>query len=184
VFLSMVAASGARVAGIDLSESLLARARERLAAAGNVQLTCGNAEATPFPSECFDAVYGSSVLHHLDLDGALRECHRVLKPGGRIVFAEPNIFNPQVALMFRCRPLHGYFGVSPDEMAFSRFRARRALAGAGFDAATVQPFDFLHPSVPAPLLDGVSAMGRLLERVPLVREISGSMLIVARRPPR
>jgi SAM-dependent methyltransferase len=181
VFLEKVARSGATLHGIDLSEDLLGKARVRLAALPNVVLDRGNAEALPYPESHFDAVYGSSVLHHLDLDAALLEAHRVLKPGGRIVFAEPNILNPQVLLMFRFGPLKERFGVSPDEMAFSRFRARRALRAAGFTDVAVEPFDFLHPSLPEGWVERGLAASRALERVPLVREIAGSMLMRARR---
>ncbi len=102
-----------------------------MAAAGKVRLSLGNAEQMPFRDGSFDAVYGSSILHHLNIDAALAEVHRVLRPGGRIVFAEPNILNPQVAVMFHLGLTKKYFGVSPDEMAFSRFRAARALRERG-----------------------------------------------------
>jgi SAM-dependent methyltransferase len=182
VFLEKVAAGGASITGIDLSADLLARCAARMAGVPGVVLVRGNAEQMPFPDASFDAVYGSSILHHLNLDAALTEVRRVLKPGGRAAFAEPNILNPQVAVMFRLGLTKHYFGVSPDEMAFSRFRARRAAAGAGLAAVTVTPFDFLHPATPAPLIRAVGSIGRALERLPLAREIAGSMLIAARRP--
>ncbi len=179
LFLDQVAESGVSLHGLDLSMDLLAQASRRLGKRVNVHLHCGDAEQMPFPDACFDAVYGSSVLHHLDLHRALREVHRVLKPGGRLVFAEPNILNPQVALMFHLGLTKRYFGVSPDEMAFSRFRARSALRAARFSGVRVDPFDFLHPSTPARWVEAVSRLGGLLERTPLVREIAGSLLIQA-----
>jgi SAM-dependent methyltransferase len=182
VFLEKVAPSGADIRGIDLSEDLLAKARVRLARFPNVGLDRGDAEALPYPDAHFDAVYGSSVLHHLDLPAALRAAFRVLKPGGRLVFAEPNIWNPQVFVMFRFEFAKERFGVSPDEMAFSRFAARRSLDDQGFVDASVEPFDFLHPSTPPAWLDRVAALGRGLERTPLLREIAGSLLLVARKP--
>jgi ubiquinone/menaquinone biosynthesis C-methylase UbiE len=136
----------------------------------------------PYADSSFDAVYGSSVLHHLDLDRALAEVFRVLRPGGRCVFAEPNILNPQVAVMFHLSLTKRYFGVSPDEMAFSRFRAARTLRAEGFADAVVEPFDFLHPATPAALCDVVDRVGRTIERVPLLREITGSFLVTGRRP--
>ncbi len=181
VFLERVAASGAEIRGLDLSEDLLDKARLRLAGVANVTLDCGNAEDAPYPNAHFDAVYGSSVLHHLDLDRALKEVHRVLKPGGRLVFAEPNILNPQVAWMFHFEPTKQYFGVSPDEMAFSRFRARTALRRHGFAEVGVEPFDFLHPATPAAWLGSICRLSRGLERVPLLREIAGSLLLRARK---
>ncbi len=181
VFLERVARCGAEVHGLDLSEDLLEKARARVASLANVVVERGNAEASPYPEGHFDAVYGSSILHHLNLDAALAEAHRVLKPGGRVVFAEPNILNPQVLLMFRFGPMKERFGVSPDEMAFSRFRARRALARAGFVDVSVEPFDFLHPSIPQAWVERGLALSQALERLPLVREIAGSMLMRARR---
>jgi SAM-dependent methyltransferase len=182
VFLEKTASSGATLHGLDLSEDLLAKARTRLAASGNVHLDRGNAEAMPYPDRHFDAAYGSSVLHHLDLGAALKEVFRVLKPGGRIVFAEPNLLNPQVVVMFKYGPAKERFGVSEDEMAFTRFRARRALVAAGFTDAQIAPFDFLHPQTPPGWLDRVAAFGRRLEKMPLVREIAGSLLMRGRRP--
>lgn len=182
LFTEMVARSGAAVQTVDLSIHLLDSARARTASLSNVRLACGNAEETPFRAASFDTVYGSSVLHHLDLDRALAEAARVLRPGGRAVFAEPNIVNPQVALMFHLKLTKKYFGVSPDERAFSRRRAAGALRRAGFNPFSVRPFDFLHPATPASLCDLVSRAGTGLERVPLLREIAGSLLLVGRKP--
>ncbi|GAA3815446.1 MULTISPECIES: class I SAM-dependent methyltransferase [Amycolatopsis] len=47
-----------------------------------------DAERIPYPDNSFDLVVGHAVLHHIpDVPGALREVLRVLKPGGRFVFA-------------------------------------------------------------------------------------------------
>jgi SAM-dependent methyltransferase len=181
LFLSRAAASGAAIHAVDLSVDLLDKAREKTKGLPLVTLSRGNAEALPFRDSSFDAVYGSSILHHLDLDAALAELRRVLKPGGRLVFAEPNAINPHLLLIFRVRALRRHFGVSPDEMAFTRWRARRALARAGFVQVSVEPYDFLHPSTPRALIAAVSRASLVLERLPLVREIAGSLLLLARR---
>jgi len=182
VFLEMVAASGATLHGIDLSVDLLTRAADRVRPLGNVSLHRGNVEQLPFPDGSFDAVYGSSILHHLHLMPALREVFRVLRPAGRCVFTEPNILNPQVAFMFHFKLGKEYFGVSPDEMAFSRSHARRSLEDAGFADVVVSPFDFLHPSVPRSLLNPVQGLGKGLERIPGIREIAGSLLMRGEKP--
>jgi ubiquinone/menaquinone biosynthesis C-methylase UbiE len=182
VFLEKLAVHGARIVGLDLSIDLLQRCASRVKGAAHVGLACGNAEQMPFPDATFDAAYGSSVLHHLGLQAALSEVRRVLRPGGRIAFAEPNILNPQVAVMFHFGLTKRYFGVSPDEMAFSRFRAARALREAGFAQIAVRPFDFLHPATPPRAMDAVEGLGRMLEAIPLVREVAGSMVITARKP--
>jgi len=47
-----------------------------------------------FDDGSFDFVFGGGILHHLDYDNAIAEIHRVLKPGGRILFHEPLGANP------------------------------------------------------------------------------------------
>lgn len=182
VFLERAATTGARIVAIDLSQPLLQQARNRMAGSPRVRLVCGNAEAMPYADGTFDAVYGSSVVHHLDLDRALREVFRVLRPGGWAAFAEPNFLNPQVAFMFTFMATKPWFGVSPDEKAFTRFRAMRALREAGYVESSVRPFDFLHPATPPALVAGVARASAFLERVPMVREIAGSFLIAGRKP--
>jgi SAM-dependent methyltransferase len=180
LFLERVARSGATLVGVDLSADLLARARRRVAALPNVRVLEGDAHRLPFPDGSFDAVYGSSILHHLDLAAALAEARRALKRGGRVVFTEPNLLNPQVAYMYYVGPRER-FGLSPDEMAFTKARVSGVLARAGFVDAVVRFFDFLHPATPAPLLDAVSRLGSILEGLPAVRALAGSLLVRATR---
>lgn len=59
-----------------------------------------DAHKLQFPDNSFDLVYGLAILHHLTLSEALAEIDRVLRPGGRIVFAEPLAMNP-VAMLVR-----------------------------------------------------------------------------------
>ncbi|MBN2371600.1 MAG: methyltransferase domain-containing protein [Vicinamibacteria bacterium] len=182
VFLERAAAAtGCRIVALDLAVELLARARDKLAKMDCVDFSCGNAERLPFSDQVFDVVYGSSILHHLDLDAALSEIYRVLRPGGRLVFAEPNLLNPQIVLTFVLLPRR-WVRMSPNEMAFTRFRARRALEAVGFVEVGSEPYDFLHPIVPAALVGFVARLSHFLERVPLLREIAGSQIIRARRP--
>ncbi len=178
-FTRRVAPVGAHLVALDLSAELLAKARAKVGAAA--RFVRGDAEALPFPDGTFDVVYGCSVLHHLDLEAALREVRRVLRPGGRLVFSEPNLLNPQVFLAFTCGPLKPYFGVSADEKAFTRGAVSRVLRRLGFDRFWVRYFDFLHPSIPASLIPIVRPVVEHLERVALLRPISGSILIHGER---
>ena len=178
-FTRRVVAAGARLVALDLSAELLAIARSK----GGVgaHFVRGNAEALPFPDGAFDVVYGCSVLHHLDVESALGEVRRVLRPGGRLVFSEPNLLNPQVLLMFKCRPLRPYFSISQDEMAFTRRFIARVLRRLGFARFAVHYFDFLHPATPPAFIPAVESLAERLERVPLLRAVAGSLLIHAVR---
>jgi SAM-dependent methyltransferase len=181
MFTAMFAQTGARVLAVDLSPELLARARTRGLPPQQVQFL-----EKPF-EECdvdgpFDAVIGSSVLHHLDLNRALPKIFALLRPGGVLSFAEPNLLNPQVYLERRFHYLPRFWYVSPDETAFVRRRLAAQLAQTGFSQVSITPFDWLHPATPPGLIDLVGRLGSLLERVPLVREFAGSLYIRAERP--
>ena len=66
-----------------------------------VQTARADAESLPFADESFDLVLGHAVLHHLpNLRRAFAEFHRVLRPGGRIVFAgEPSRVGDRIAAL-------------------------------------------------------------------------------------
>lgn len=174
LFTELFAQTGADLLAVDISGELLERARARHIASDRVRFFEGRFEDSVVGGP-FDAVIGSSVLHHLDVRTALTRIHGLLTPGGRLCLAEPNMLNPQVFLERRFRRWLPY--VSPDETAFIRWRLQRLLAMTGFTQISIIPFDWLHPATPGPLIPFVRRMGRWLERLPGVREVAGSLLI-------
>jgi len=173
-----LARSGANIIAIDISPELLEIARANHSAP-NASYQIQNAYALSYGDAVFDSVVGSSVLHHLEIEEALREIYRVLKPSGTIYFTEPNMLNPQIALQKNVPWIKGKLGDSPDETAFFRWPFRRLLERTGYHDVRIDPFDFLHPKTPAPLIDGVSVLGRFLENVPVLSEFAGSLYIRA-----
>src|SRR5437870_2111150 len=91
-FTRELARSRADIVAIDVSPELLEIARANCSGR-NVRYEIQNASALSYPDGVFDSVVGSSVLHHLEIEEALREIHRVLKAGGTIYFTEPNMLN-------------------------------------------------------------------------------------------
>src|SRR2546423_6452988 len=81
------AQAGAVYTGVDLTDAAIKLARKRFELSGlqgNFQVA--DAENLKFPDESFDLVYSHGVLHHTpDTARAIREIHRVLKPGGRAI---------------------------------------------------------------------------------------------------
>jgi SAM-dependent methyltransferase len=79
--------------------STLAKTAARLEVSAETRVT--DAETLPFEDESFDLVFGHAVLHHLpDLDRALSEFHRVLRPGGALAFCgEPSRYGDLLAVL-------------------------------------------------------------------------------------
>lgn len=78
-----------RIEGIDISESMLALAAARCGALEQVTLRSGRAEALPFDDGTFDAAVAVQVYEYVpDIEAALGELFRVLKPGGRAVILD------------------------------------------------------------------------------------------------
>jgi len=181
MFTEIFAATGATIVAVDLSKDLLDKARAR-----NLPMEQVVFVEKPF-EECdvdgpFDAVIGSSVLHHLEIDVSLRRIFELLKPRGFLSFAEPNMLNPQVFMErhFQFLPIFAY--TSPDETAFARWSFASRLRSVGFEDVAITPFDWLHPHTPPYLIKTVKGMGRVIESIPLCREFSGSLYIRGRRP--
>jgi arsenite methyltransferase len=86
----MVGSSGS-VTGIDLVPEMLERAKDnaRLVGTLNVEFMEGSAEELPFSDNTFDVVTSNGVFNLVvDKVKALDEVYRVLKPGGRFMFAD------------------------------------------------------------------------------------------------
>ncbi len=177
-FTQELARSGADIVAIDVSPELLEIARTNCSAP-NVQYEIENAYALSYDDAVFDSVVGSSVLHHLEIEKALRDIYRVLKPAGTIYFTEPNMLNPQIAIQKNVPWIKRKLGDSPDETAFFRRPLRRLLERTGYRDIRVEPFDFLHPKTPASLIKGVAMLGGFLENLPVISEFAGSLYIRA-----
>ena len=177
LFTEIFAASGAEIIAVEPSPDLLQTARQRrLSGATFLEKNFEDCEA----EGPFDAVIGNSVLHHLDLERSWPRIFSLLKPGGRLSFAEPNMLNPQIYCERHFRKFFPY--TSADETAFVRWALSRDLQRAGFGSIQIQPFDWLHPATPRPLIGAVSNVGKALEAIWPVREFAGSLSIWAARP--
>ena len=80
---------------INISENEMAVGKQRLGeTALSPKFMIMDAHRLEFPDNHFDVVFGTGILHHLELDRALAEISRVLKPDGILLFGEPLDNNP------------------------------------------------------------------------------------------
>lgn len=127
----------------------------------------------------FDYIVGNGILHHLfqNLDNALLTLSSLLKEGGKIIFLEPNIYNPYCAVIFNWA--RNWANLEPDEMAFSKNYITQKLMKSGFTKVEVQYKDFLLPGIPDALIQPSIKIGDILEKTPLVKMVSQSIYISA-----
>jgi SAM-dependent methyltransferase len=79
-------ASKGRVVGIDISDAMIALARESSVSFINVEFQTGSAEELPFEDGEITHVFSmESIYYYEDMPGALKEVRRVLEPGGMFV---------------------------------------------------------------------------------------------------
>lgn len=116
------ARGGARCVGIDLTPRSVEITRHRFALYGNAgSFMIADGERLPFASESFDVVYSNGVLHHTpDTAGAIREVHRVLRPGGtaKVMLYHRHSLNYWFEIILRRGVLGGEFlrGRSAEEI--------------------------------------------------------------------
>jgi len=152
----------------DISPGMLRALEANAAELGlDVETVAGDAEELPFADASFDLVFGHAVLHHIpDLDRAAAELHRVLEPGGTIVFCgEPSAYGDRIAalpkraatvaapLWRRALGAGGRNGGGPDYRhpleaevdvhAFSPATIHRVLVDAGFTAIRIRGEELL-----------------------------------------
>jgi SAM-dependent methyltransferase len=178
IFTQALLQRGYKVTSFDISFDLAQKAREKTACP---RILIADAECLPFADNSFEAVFGVSVLHHLNLARSLREISRVLKKGGILVFSEPNMLNPQIFFQKNVSWLKKRLGDTPFETAFVRWGMKRKLIDSGFGEVTIYPFEFLHPHLPPFLINGLKKIEPFLEACPFIKEIAGSLFIAAKK---
>jgi SAM-dependent methyltransferase len=142
-----IATRAARVVGIDVSAAIVAAAVERYA---ELDAHVAHVDALPFADARFDAVVSNSTLDHFDdphdIDVAIAELARVVRPGGTLIVTLDNPANPLVALA-KILPRHALnrawlrwadasarIGLTPYHVGatYGRSRLSGALVRAGF----------------------------------------------------
>ena len=93
-----LAQKGAHVVGIDLSKNFIDFCKNEMKRLNlEIDFRIMNAQIPDFEDGSFDLIVGSRIVHHLpDIELFFRECRRILKMKGHIIFIEPLKKNPIV----------------------------------------------------------------------------------------
>jgi SAM-dependent methyltransferase len=128
-----------RVYGLDMTDDMLALAREnqRQAGATNVEFLKGTIESIPLPDDSVDVIISNCVINlSVDKDAVLREAFRVLKPGGRFAVSDIVVLGEVPEAVRRSMEL--WVGCIAGAMTDVEYTSR--LAAAGFDQVQLEPW--------------------------------------------
>jgi SAM-dependent methyltransferase len=175
------------IKGIDISEEAVRQSREKAEQAGlrNVDFDVMNAEDMQLPAQSVSVIFGSGIIHHLDLHAFFREARRVLTPDGRILFMEPLGHNPLINTYRRLTPRMR----TPDEHPL--LRSDLALLRANFRVVDVKFYyfwslfaiPFRHKRVFGSVLRTLDGLDRAMFRVaPFTKTWAWYALIDASHP--
>ena len=123
----------------------------------------------------YDAVVGTDILHHVDLDAYLPAIHDTLRTGGRVIFSEPGGCNPTWYIYL---PLTAPWHIEKGVRRCTYFNLRRKLAVHGFGEASVSGLGLL----PRPFFNWSKTLSRLNDAAgnwPLVKLFAYRYIIEA-----
>ena len=165
----VLARYGEDISGIDSSESMIGEAKRLVTAKNLDHITASvqNSGDIQFPDGTFDVVLCVDALHHIpQLGKAVGEFHRVLKPGGRFLAVEPNMFNP---LMFLAHLI-------PPEERYGVVRSfgpiLRSVFRSYFDNIRIRYVNYVASATSEEQLQRVESLGNVLVRIPILRAFS------------
>ena len=141
-----------------------------------------------FPGELagrqFDYVIASNVLDHACAAPLLTEVQKLLKPGGRLLFFESNPWNPILQMRGRLAPILPFLRRGDERKLYNRVQLYELLSELGFVSIATTCYDFLYPPVPSWSLPVMRTTSLVMENAPLVKQLAGTILVHAQKPPR
>jgi dolichol-phosphate mannosyltransferase len=134
--------------------------------------------------ETYDYVVGTAMLSHYRWQQNLAWIAELLKPGGQMLFLEANYLNPQVFVKANSKRLSRWSRNAECQIALRESEVEEAARHVGLEEVVVVPYDILHPRTPAKLVPAVQSTAFVLEHLPVVRKLCGTLFISAAKPGR
>lgn len=172
---------GYKITGLDLSPFLLQKLLEHNDNRHNIELVVS--DILDIPEEFngrFDKVIGFFTLHHfLNLETYLQAMCRVLKPGGSVVFLEPNAYNPLYYLQIVFSPTMTWAG----DKGVAMMRKKKFLSAAkyaGLADVSIYKYGFFPPFVVNRKAGRVSE--KALEKLRIFKGASAFQIVTMTKP--
>ena len=170
---------GFDVTGFDIDEGALMMASDWVAAhqLENIRFEQGDAhDLSRFPDNTFDHVFSFQCYRYFqDLNRALKEVLRVLKPGGVSCIDYPNRLSPFYSLYKRFLKGHKYR--FPDYTYLTRREGEERYRHLGFGKVNARTIIFAPPYTPTPLLPVMKLADTVLEAVPGINALAGIVMV-------
>ncbi len=129
----------------------------------------------------FDYVVVMDLLDQSNCSWFARQVHELLEPGGEVLFYESNPWN--VVLKTR-RAISRWFGRPDRRQLLNRLALYELMSEVGFIRVFAVYNDFVYAPLTASLIWFLRNLSILLENLPGIRTLAGSILIHAQKPPR
>ncbi len=173
--------NGLQVTAIDISSGIIKVAKDKTKGLKNIKYAIKSIYNTGLRSRSVDVVFGFYVLHHLEINKAIREIDRILKPGGLVFFCEPNILNPLVYLIKSNKHLKQKVGDSPEEWAINPLKVREYFSK--FEVLDILTSEFIIPVkfLPYKWILRIDNFTRHFTDIPIIKYLGGSVQIFARK---
>lgn len=159
---------------LDLSKEMLELAKTRIKNP-KVSYVVGDGTKPDFTEGSFDAVIGVDIIHHLeDPRAAMREWKRLVRPGGKMVFLETNVYNP-----INLRNI----GVEHEVRSFLNTDKNLALwpKDAGWETVNVTPAPSYTPAGPKLLVPLFNIIDVLSPKIPVWKKLTALWLVSAQK---
>ena len=187
----IISSNGNQIVGIDVSESLI-KVAKNVAPKSNGFIV-GDCMNLGLKSNTFDLIIGMGILHHLDLDKTLSECHRVLRENGLLLIMEPNALNPLMAIGRRLVP-EGT--CTEDERSIVPNTLMKGMVRNGLK---IQSIEYLFPySFSASYISGkiqsqtyqnfirimlpiIEGSEKVVEKIPFIRKMNSTIIAIGEK---
>lgn len=172
---------GYKITGLDLSPVLLQKLLEHNANRFRIDLVASDILDAPNElDDRFDYVIGFFTLHHfMNLDTYIKSMSRLLKPGGRIIFLEPNAYNPLYYFQIVFSPTMSWAGDKGVAMMTSK-NFHKASKYAGLEKISVDKYGFFPPFAVNTKIG--RAIEKLLEKLRIFKGLSAFQIVKMNKP--